>query len=1070
LLKLIESSNIVITSDLKKLKQITAKKLVAIKSYRGLRRINGFPVRGQRTHGLKFVDNARFKDIRQTTYLKNAVKGAAIICSSIGQCTKTRLNAISLPTAINTVYSYRRLPVGIYFPQSQQQANYLVSYRNSVLKMNLSKSPNTKLSFVFRRIGDIQNKLVIRKLSTGTIKKNIKDIQYRKLLNESELFKSDLKKLNSDLWKLYLKADKASTVFDFQQIASIHNIIDRYNLVVSNWLNYYKINNDFERITDNEYYVPVERLQNIFIESIAISIYSIDLTYRKPGSQTPGMDNIHFKTSKHMEDEYLLANLPKKKRNHCKYKSVENIEVQRAKVITPELKKQFKRQAQNHNKNLCLSLVSKCIIKSIRKNYTASTVKRVWIPKNNKPGLRPLGILTIREKVLQNIILLSSTPILEFSADPLSFGFRPQRSGTQCIAYLFNKIANTRTLRRKHGRIEPVSKTVYESTKEDKYTKKIRQRTSLYTKRWPINQRRFRYIYWVYRQKVRSFQPKVNLYRRIINVDIKKCFDNLSHKSVLKCYPITKKYKFFLKSWLRAKIYGKRTENCVFPASFTLNKGVPQGSIIGPACCNAVLDGLEKAIKTTLPENARMGINVSTLRYALKIHKKQSIKDLNERTSRPYVNVETIRYADDIIIIAKASYEQTIKLVGTLKNFLRHRGLELKTPDNDQFFFTFKPNTRFNYLGFTIFFPNFKKTKFRRGKFTKFRASPSNLMDQRRYDYYRATIFISILKYKISTQRIKIRQILHRSNSNKNITTIISKLNEQVRGFSNYFNLSKQCRVQLSKLDHLTHRLLMKLLRAKYKSKKKSRQFIYQHFVKQGIFQYKNQALLRYANVKLFKFRDIRNISLGKAYFDLNIYLNRGEINDKIMRFDYLNNLSLLFYKKPLKRDEFECILLNHQDYTCTKCKLPINVEVDKLEIDHSPSVYLLSKIALTDILNNIALKLYNKKFKHIDELICFESFTKELLEFDIKTYFQNHIVHKIRYSLTHKACNRADGKLISVRSSQNTKQFKKRFHNKFAENFIKETLGIRNKLNTLIRQTYKFNKRQRAKILLPKK
>jgi hypothetical protein len=248
-------------------------------------------------------------------------------------------------------------------------------------------------------------------------------------------------------------------------------------------LKFYKINNDFEKIIDNEYYVPVERLQNIFIESIAICIYSIDLTYRKSGSQTPGMDSIHFKTSKHIEDECLIANLPKKKKNHCKYKSAENIKVQRAKIITSGLREQFKRQAQSYNKNLCLSLISKCIIKSIRKNYIASPVKRVWIPKNNKLGLRPLGILTIREKVLQNIILLSSTPILEFSADSLSFGFRPQRSATQCIAYLFNKIANIRKLNRKQSRLEPVSKTVYKSIKEDKYTKKIRQRTSLITKR-----------------------------------------------------------------------------------------------------------------------------------------------------------------------------------------------------------------------------------------------------------------------------------------------------------------------------------------------------------------------------------------------------------------------------------------------------------------------------------------------------------------------------------------------------------------------------------------------------------
>jgi hypothetical protein len=66
-------------------------------------------------YGPKFVDNARFKDIRQTTDLKNAVKGTEIICSFIGQCTKTKLNATCVPTAINTVDSYKKLSVGIYF-------------------------------------------------------------------------------------------------------------------------------------------------------------------------------------------------------------------------------------------------------------------------------------------------------------------------------------------------------------------------------------------------------------------------------------------------------------------------------------------------------------------------------------------------------------------------------------------------------------------------------------------------------------------------------------------------------------------------------------------------------------------------------------------------------------------------------------------------------------------------------------------------------------------------------------------------------------------------------------------
>ena len=39
-----------ITSELKKSQVFALKKLVDIKSYRGLRKIRGLPVRGQRTH------------------------------------------------------------------------------------------------------------------------------------------------------------------------------------------------------------------------------------------------------------------------------------------------------------------------------------------------------------------------------------------------------------------------------------------------------------------------------------------------------------------------------------------------------------------------------------------------------------------------------------------------------------------------------------------------------------------------------------------------------------------------------------------------------------------------------------------------------------------------------------------------------------------------------------------------------------------------------------------------------------------------------------------------------------
>jgi small subunit ribosomal protein S13 len=50
MLQLIDTLNLSLNNELKKLKSMTLKKLINIKSYRGLRRVRGLPVRGQRTH------------------------------------------------------------------------------------------------------------------------------------------------------------------------------------------------------------------------------------------------------------------------------------------------------------------------------------------------------------------------------------------------------------------------------------------------------------------------------------------------------------------------------------------------------------------------------------------------------------------------------------------------------------------------------------------------------------------------------------------------------------------------------------------------------------------------------------------------------------------------------------------------------------------------------------------------------------------------------------------------------------------------------------------------------------
>jgi group II intron reverse transcriptase/maturase len=247
----------------------------------------------------------------------------------------------------------------------------------------------------------------------------------------------------------------------------------------------------------------------------------------------------------------------------------------------------------------------------------------------------------------------------------------------------------------------------------------------------------------------------------VIEGDVKACFDEISHKAILR--ELREKVmdnKFldlvtlFLKSGV---IIGEQLVPTV--------KGVPQGGIISPLLANVVLNKLDWFL-----------------------HKQGNYDKMEKKAWEAKIpNVRFVRYADDwCVFVTRANKHHAERLRERIREFLKETSnLELSVEK------THITHVRdgFDFLGFHL-----EKSIGQKGKLV-----PK----------------IKVSQKSISKIRLRLNEVTRYRPSQEDIATRVERVSSVIRGWSNYFKIAHNFCTVAGLLDHLAHWAMVKAISRK---------------------------------------------------------------------------------------------------------------------------------------------------------------------------------------------------------------------------------------------------------------